>query len=99
MITLAKDRMKDRALKRQQRHNRQHTNRIVLNENDKVLLKSLHLSSAADKVTKKFFDIYEGPYTIDRVIGPNTYSLLDDKGMNKGTYNIVNLKKYREPKK
>ena len=61
-----------------------------------VLLRVKHLSNALDKVTKKFFHLFEGPYVIVKTIGENAFVLEDPKNGNipVGTYNRANLRKY-----
>lgn len=69
---------------------------IELKLGDKVLLRVRHLSNALDKVTKKFFHLFEGPYTITRVFDNNAYELSDESNKIIGKYNRTNLRKYRE---
>lgn len=61
---------------------------------DKVLLKTHHLSDKLDKI-RKYFLLYDGPYeVIERKMG-NAYVLFDvTRGINKGTYNVRQLKKF-----
>ncbi|KAF4521122.1 hypothetical protein B566_EDAN011939 [Ephemera danica] len=62
---------------------------------DKVLVKSHHQSSAKNKEIAKFFLLYNGPYLIEKVIGPNAYLVRDEKNNRiVGTFNTRNLKKY-----
>ena len=81
------------------RKKQQKISNIELRVNDLVLLRVRHLSNALDKVTKKFFNLYEGPYRISKVVGKNAFVLVDkdDPLKEKVVYNRVNLKKYREP--
>ena len=64
-----------------------------------VLLRVPHLSNASQKVISKFFQIYEGPFRIGRVVGENAFELADpdDADRIKGVYNRLNLRKYYEP--
>ena len=94
VVTMAKERMQLRAQKRRKLHDAKFSNKVNLKEGDKVLLKSLHLSSAIKKETKKFFDLYEGPYLVKTVVAPNAYLLVDTNNVIKGIHNIVNLKLY-----
>ena len=94
VVTMARDRMQQRANKRKKLHDAKYANKINLKEGDTVLLKSLHLSSAIKKETKKFFDLYEGPYSVKTVVAPNAYLLVDTDNVQKGIHNIVNLKLY-----
>ena len=66
---------------------------------DLVLLRVKHLSNALDKVTKKFFHLFEGSFRIDKTIGNNAFVLVDPNNSSeiKGTYNRTNLRKYHVP--
>ena len=80
------------------RKNKQKPSKISLNIGDKVLLRVRHLSNAIDKVTKKFFHLYEGPYTISELKGPNAFVLTDESKQPPiviGTYSRANLRKYK----
>lgn len=44
-----------------------------LEVNDLVLIRSSKLSNALDKMTKKFFQLYGGPYKIAKIISQNAY--------------------------
>ena len=64
--------------------------------NDLVLLKVPDLSNASQKVISKFFNIYEGPYKITRLIGKNAFEITNPSmpTVIKGVYNRFNLRKY-----
>ena len=70
--------------------------KVDLAVGDLVLLRVRHLSDALDRVIKKFFHLFEGPYQIIRKIGENGFLLGDpEKNMKEcGTYNRLNLRKY-----
>jgi hypothetical protein len=56
---------------------------------DLVLKRSRHLSSKIVKVMSKFFYIFEGPYVINKIIGPNAYLISDIKtGAAMGSQNV-----------
>jgi hypothetical protein len=62
---------------------------------DLVLVRSHHFSSAANKEMSKFFHVFEGPFRVMKITGPNAYligTVID--GISKGTQNIKNLKPY-----
>ena len=63
------------------------------------MLRTRHLSNALDKVIKKFFHLFEGPYEIIRQVGENVFVLADPKDNMRelGTYNRLNLRKYYPP--
>lgn len=65
-------------------------------EGDEVLLKQEHQSDAADKVIKKFFLLYDGPFKVVKSVAPNAYRLADPvSGKETGTYNVTNLRPYK----
>ena len=70
--------------------------KVELKLGDLVLLRVRHLSNAHDKVTHKFFPLYEGPYKITQIKGKNAFEISqnDDPQRIIGTYNRTNLRKY-----
>ena len=62
-----------------------------------MLLRVPFQSNAQDRVTSKFFHLFQGPYRIGRVIGKNAFLLVDpqDPTRVKNVYNRCNLKKYK----
>ena len=70
--------------------------KVELKIRDLVLIRAPHLSNAVQKQTHKFFHIYEGPFKIVRIAGPNAFvlSLVNDEKIIKGTYNRLNLRRY-----
>lgn len=97
MITLARENM--RKSFEQRKKSQKPGSKVILSVGDKVLLRVRHLSNALDKVIKKFFHLFEGPYEITQRIGENAFILADPKdGMREvGTYNRLNLRKYYLP--
>lgn len=88
------DRLKKRAEKRAARHNSR-VKPVVFNVGDQVLVRSHALSSSENHSIKKFFLLYEGPYTVSRVSGPNSYIIADNDGKDLSKQNIKNLKPYK----
>lgn len=93
-IILARERLKYNGQNRKNRHEDKFTHKTIFKKGDKVLLKSLHLSSFVKKETKKFFHIFEGPYIVTGIAGENAYELETETGICKGVFNVVNLKYY-----
>ena len=93
LITFARKNIKKNFARRSKN---QKISKVILKEGDYVLLRVRHLSNALDKVTKKFFHLFEGPYVINRVIGINAFALCDINDSTKeiGIYNRTNLRKY-----
>lgn len=94
VITLARENMNRNFSRRLK--NQKVVSKVKLNIGDLVMLRVRHLSNAIDKVTHKFFHLYEGPYKISKVIGENAFELISPENPSeiKGTYNRLNLRKY-----
>lgn len=71
---------------------------VDLKEQDLVLLRVPHLSDASQRVTQKFFHLFEGPYRVRTICNRNAFVLVDphDDSRVKGTYNRVHLRKYHQ---
>lgn len=67
MYLLACERMEQAFLARKKKQGRLTT--VSFAENDWVYLKVPRLSKATDSLTHKFFDVYEGPFSIMKVLG------------------------------
>ena len=53
------------------------------------------ISSAVDNTMACFFDVYDGPYVVNRIFGNTTYELMYIHTQKiKGTFHIDNLKPY-----
>nr|CAI5856055.1 unnamed protein product [Callosobruchus analis] len=91
----AKERIRSKAEKRALKHDKS-VKPVVLSAGDKVLVRTHYQSSAIDKMTRKFFLLYEGPYEVIRQVGPNCYELRDALGRISPKQNIINLKPYKE---
>nr|CAH7729530.1 unnamed protein product [Callosobruchus chinensis] len=71
-------------------------NPVSFKEGDKVLIRVHAQSSAEDRLIRKLFLLYEGPYIVQRQAGPNSYVLVDDQGRELPKQNVINLKAYKE---
>ena len=73
--------------------------KVSLEVGDLVLLRVPFQSRASDRVTSKFFHLYQGPYRIGKVVGNNALLLVDpsDPTIVKNVYNRCSLKKYKSP--
>ena len=63
--------------KRIERFNRTHKLQ-KFNVGEKVLLKTNPVGKRIDNTAKKFFRLYDGPYTLLRQIGKQTFIVYDD---------------------
>uniref|UniRef100_A0A1B6IQT6 RNA-directed DNA polymerase n=1 Tax=Homalodisca liturata TaxID=320908 RepID=A0A1B6IQT6_9HEMI len=69
---------------------------VSLQINDQVLVKSHHLSKAIAGETSKLFEVYEGPFIIQEILGKSTYQISDlSKEHVYGPYHISSLKPYK----
>lgn len=93
---IVNDRLTSRARHRAEKHNAR-IKPTTINIGDKVLVKSHALSSAESHTIKKFFLLYEGPFVVSAIAGPNSYLITDSEGSNLPKQNIKNLKLYKEP--
>lgn len=61
-----------------------------------VMLRVPRPSNTLDRVTSKFFQLYERPYTIIKNLGANAYvsGHRDDPRQERGIFNKINCKKY-----
>lgn len=91
---LAHRRMMTKAERRKLKHEQSNPT-ICFKEGDAVLVRTHLLSSAEAAEIKKLFLLYEGPYFVSRVVGPNAYDVADSNGVVVGRQNIINLKPYR----
>nr|CAH7759635.1 unnamed protein product [Callosobruchus chinensis] len=58
---------------------------VIFKEGDKVLIRVHAQFSAEDRLIRKLFLLYEGPYIIHRQAGPNFYVLVDDQEQSDGS--------------
>lgn len=62
---------------------------------DRVLVRAHHLSNASLGEAKKFFALFEGPYSISRVLKENAFEIINtDTGEKLGVHNGAHLKLY-----
>ena len=78
------------------RANKKNKNRIhkEYEIGEKILLKSLTVSSSENEQVLKFFDVHEGPFLIKKKIAEDTYIIISDDGNEKGQFHMKNLKPY-----
>ena len=69
-----------------------------LKVSDLVLVKALRKSEAAENKIAKFFDVYEGPYRINKKFGLLTYFLENMDKTERGKFHFNNLKRSHVPK-
>lgn len=91
---LAAERLRKRAASRKQKFDSKFQP-LVLKVGDPVLIKAHRLSSAKDAVIKKFFALYEGLFYIGKIVGANSYEVVEASGQVHSIQNIVNLKLFK----
>ena len=75
-IEYAKRRIIERGNKRVERFNRTHKLQ-QFNVGEEVLLKTNPVGKRVDNTAKKFFRLYDGPYTLVRQVGKQTFIVYD----------------------
>lgn len=93
---LARQRLLSRAELRSAKANAKR-NPTVFAVGDRILVRTHYQSSAEERLIRKFFLLYEGPYYVLRQAGPNSYIIGDEQGNELAKHNVVNLKLYRTP--
>lgn len=94
--SLAWERLKEKADRRQEKYNQGRTAR-VFNVGNLVLVRSRMKSSKINSEIKKFYEIYEGPYKIIRIAHENAMELATPvTNKSKGVYNVVDIKHFRQ---
>lgn len=96
VLLLARERLRSRAERRATKHDNQ-IKPVVFNVGDRVLVKSHAQSSADDRTIKKFFLLFNGPFSVLRQAGPNSYVIGDLSGKENSCQNVINLKLYKDP--
>ena len=61
-----------------------------------VWRKNFMLSDAANFYAAKLAPKYVGPFIVRKRVSPWTYTLTDDLGKDKGTWNVKELRPYRD---
>jgi len=99
-IELAANRIKDKAEKRADKHNKKYKI-TTFQPGDLVLVKENQYSDQLAGEISKFFKIYSGPYKVKKCLGDSTYKLVYYKNQNKvkGIFHATSLKIYNVPVK
>lgn len=96
-LILANEVQLSKAEQRKRKHDYK-LNPTLFNVHDLVLVRTHKLSNYVDKKISKFFLLYEGPYKVTQIKKHNSYALINpNDGSNRGTFNIIHLKKYVPP--
>jgi len=96
-LTMAREIQMSKAEKRKLRHDSKGIP-IKFNVGDRILIRSHRLSSMAEKVIRKFFLLFEGPYVIVGIKAQNAYTVEDpNTKIIRGTFNVIHLRTYLSP--
>jgi len=96
-LTMAREIQMSKAEKRKLRLDRKGIP-TKFNVGDRILIRSLRLSSMTERVSWKFFLLFEGPYFIVEIKTQNVYTVEDPKTkIIRGTFNVIHLRKYLSP--
>lgn len=95
-LTIIAENLHKRAAKRKALHDKKFPSHNFT-INDKVLVKSHHLSNAAYGEIKKFFALYEGPYVIQKSVNDNAFQLVSEgpKPQVIGVFNAAQMKPFK----
>ena len=94
-IFLTEKRIKTKTEKQNSKINKKHIN-IEYNIGDMVMVKTLNVSDATNKIFSKFLDVFEGPYVISDKFNA-TYSLTNPTNNKfRGKFHCSLIKKYNE---
>ena len=96
-LFLARERMHGQVQTRADKKNRNRVHKEY-EIGEKILLKSLNVSSSENEQVHKFFYVYEGPCTIKKRVGKDTYIIIIDNGKEKGQFHMKNMKPYLKKK-
>jgi len=67
---------------------------ITFKQGQMVLIKNHHLSNAENNEIKKLFNIFEGPYTITKVISENTLAVMHPTSKKELLINVAEVRPY-----
>jgi len=71
-----------------------HKKHIVFKQGQLVLIKNHHLSNAGKNEIKKLFNIFQGPYTINKVVSENTLAIMDPIQQKEFLINVSEVRPY-----
>ena len=92
-MILVKNRIRNKGLKRNAKINESHKHKVY-KIGDKVLVKALNVSNAAEGIFSKFLAIYEGPYVIAESYNDTTFLLKNTDASNRGKFHGSLLRPY-----
>nr|CAI5851663.1 unnamed protein product [Callosobruchus analis] len=98
VIVAARERLLSKAQRRASRLEKS-KKLVTFREGDAVLVRRHDQSSAADKVIKKFFLLFDGPFWISKQVGPNSYILKTAEGVELPKQNVKNVPNIRLTRK
>lgn len=83
-------------IKANKRENKQNKNKkfITHQVGQKILIKNHHLSNAGNNEIKKLFNLFEGPFTITKVISSSTVAIINPKSGKKELINVAEVRPY-----
>lgn len=82
LIQLVAKRIRNTALKREDKYKKKQGPEINFSVGQEVLIKNHRLSNNDDCEIKKLFNVYEGPYYITKIISDTTIAVRNDETGN-----------------
>ena len=92
-IYLARRKQEKKLMRRAAKLNNRASHK-TFKEGDLVLVKANNVSNIEKNKIAKFFCVYEGPYTVTKIISLDTYLLSNSNGTLRGKFHLDNLKIY-----
>jgi len=93
LIQLVAGRIRNKALKREERNKKQ-GHKIYLQIGQEILIKNHKLSNSVDSEIKKLFNIYEGPYRINKIISETTIAIWNEETNKEELINKDEIRSY-----
>ena len=94
MLVMAEKRMSKAAQKRNERYNNSHKLHNF-EVGDYVIAQACNFSQKSEKIMRKLLALFEGPYVIEKRVGPSTFILCHtEQPIERGIYNSTELKLY-----
>lgn len=96
LVRVIEMRLNAKAAERARRQNKGRVTQINYQIGDKVLIRNRQLPSSENRLMKKLFLCYVGPFIVIETFANNTVKLAFINGNVKGTYNINQIKPYKD---
>ncbi|KAL4089095.1 hypothetical protein QTP88_024167 [Uroleucon formosanum] len=92
LCTIA-EKIKTKANKREAKQNK-NKKFITYQVGQKILSMNHHLSNAGNNEIKKLFNLYEGPFTITKIISDSTLAIINPRSGKEELINVAEVRPY-----